>query len=162
MDLEDALYQIAARIPKQLEHLKTEEATKAALVMPFINALGYNVFDPTEVIPEFIADVGLTFQLDVIPTPGSQSAVAPTGAAADSLPPTAFSRDVYDAINPAANPAPSLSAKMPICAAKNGIRCRPTRPICSGTLPLPPRWSAGTSTTSLNLASLMSLCRITD
>lgn len=59
MDLEDALYQIAARIPKQLEHLKTEEATKAALVMPFINALGYNVFDPTEVIPEFIADVGL-------------------------------------------------------------------------------------------------------
>lgn len=59
MDMEDALYQIAARIPKQLEHLKTEEAAKAALVMPFINALGYNVFDPTEVIPEFVADVGL-------------------------------------------------------------------------------------------------------
>jgi len=59
MDLEDALFQIAARIPRQIEHLKTEEATKAALVMPFINALGYNVFDPTEVIPEFIADVGI-------------------------------------------------------------------------------------------------------
>ncbi len=59
MDLEDSLMQISARIPKQIEHLKTEEATKAALVMPFINALGYNVFDPTEVVPEFIADVGV-------------------------------------------------------------------------------------------------------
>lgn len=26
--------------------------------MPFINALGYDVFDPTEVVPEFTADVG--------------------------------------------------------------------------------------------------------
>ena len=59
MELHDALLQLAARIPSQLEHLKTEEATKAALVMPLINALGYNVFDPTEVIPEFIADVGV-------------------------------------------------------------------------------------------------------
>jgi hypothetical protein len=38
--------------------LKTEEAGKNALVMPFISALGYNVFNPLEVIPEFIADVG--------------------------------------------------------------------------------------------------------
>lgn len=59
MELHDSLLQLAARIPAQLEHLKTEEATKAALVMPFINALGYNVFDPTEVIPEFVADVGV-------------------------------------------------------------------------------------------------------
>ena len=29
-----------------------------ALIMPFISALGYNVFDPTEVVPEFTADVG--------------------------------------------------------------------------------------------------------
>lgn len=26
--------------------------------MPFISALGYDVFNPTEVIPEFTADVG--------------------------------------------------------------------------------------------------------
>lgn len=26
--------------------------------MPFINALGYDVFDPTEVVPEYIADIG--------------------------------------------------------------------------------------------------------
>ena len=37
---------------------KTEEATKNALVMPFIGILGYDIFDPTEVIPEFVADVG--------------------------------------------------------------------------------------------------------
>ena len=58
MDLIDHLREIAAKIPKIREHLKTEEATKNALVLPFISALGYNVFDPTEVCPEFAADVG--------------------------------------------------------------------------------------------------------
>jgi hypothetical protein len=58
MDLIDRLRKIAAKIPKIREHLKTEEATKLSLVQPFINALSYNVFDPTEVCPEFVADVG--------------------------------------------------------------------------------------------------------
>ena len=58
MDIVDSLQQLAARIPGQFPHLLTEEATKNALIMPFIQALGYNVFDPTEVIPEFTADVG--------------------------------------------------------------------------------------------------------
>ncbi|MCA9552837.1 MAG: type I restriction enzyme HsdR N-terminal domain-containing protein [Myxococcales bacterium] len=58
MDLADQLQALAARIPKQTEHLQTEAATSTALVMPFIAALGYNVFDPTEVVPEFTADVG--------------------------------------------------------------------------------------------------------
>jgi predicted type IV restriction endonuclease len=58
MDIVDSLQQLAVRIPNQLPHLLTEEATKNALIMPFIQALGYNVFDPTEVIPEFTADVG--------------------------------------------------------------------------------------------------------
>lgn len=38
------------------DHLETEEATKNALVMPFIRALGYDVFNPLEVVPEFTAD----------------------------------------------------------------------------------------------------------
>ena len=59
MDFIENIQGLAARIDKQLGHLKTEEATKNALVMPFINALGYNVFDPTEVVPEFSADVGV-------------------------------------------------------------------------------------------------------
>ncbi len=38
----------------------TEEATKNAFIMPFIsNVLGYDVFDPSEVVPEFNADVGV-------------------------------------------------------------------------------------------------------
>ena len=59
MDFADRIRNLASRIPQQLEHIRTEEATKNALVMPFINALGYNVFDPTEVVPEFTADVGI-------------------------------------------------------------------------------------------------------
>lgn len=58
MDLIDKLRALAAAIPRQLEFIKTEEATKHALVMPFIQALGYNVFDPSEVSPELTADVG--------------------------------------------------------------------------------------------------------
>ncbi|GAB4178317.1 MAG: hypothetical protein Fur005_40560 [Roseiflexaceae bacterium] len=58
MDLIDRLREIAHRIPKQLEHIQTEEATRNALVMPFISALGYDVFNPTEVTPELNADVG--------------------------------------------------------------------------------------------------------
>ena len=59
MDFIDKIHQLAARIPQQVEHLQTEEATKHALVMPFINALGYDVFNPAEVIPEFISDIGI-------------------------------------------------------------------------------------------------------
>jgi hypothetical protein len=59
MDFIDQIRELSARIPKQLPHIQTEEATKNALVMPFISALGYNVFDPTEVTPELHADVGL-------------------------------------------------------------------------------------------------------
>lgn len=57
-DFDDRIRDLAARIPSQLEHIRTEEACKSALVMPFINALGYNVFDPREVTPELVADVG--------------------------------------------------------------------------------------------------------
>lgn len=58
MDLIDKLKNISESIPKQIDHIETEEATKNAFVMPFLNVLGYNVFDPTEVVPEFTADVG--------------------------------------------------------------------------------------------------------
>lgn len=59
MDLIDKIDELASRVPKQLEYCQTEEATKTALVMPFINALGYDVFNPREVVPEFTADYGI-------------------------------------------------------------------------------------------------------
>lgn len=58
MDFIEQLQQLAKRIPNLFDHLQTEEATKNALVMPFIAALGYDIFDPLEVIPELNADYG--------------------------------------------------------------------------------------------------------
>lgn len=58
MELETKLSELTKTIRDHREVLLTEEAAKNALVMPFIQALGYNVFNPSEVIPEFTADVG--------------------------------------------------------------------------------------------------------
>jgi hypothetical protein len=59
MELLEKLNSLAAKIRLQVAAIKTEEATKTAFVMPFINnVLGYDVFDPNEVTPEFICDVG--------------------------------------------------------------------------------------------------------
>lgn len=58
MDLIDQLNALATRIRATKDLIQTEEATKNAMIMPFIQILGYNVFDPTEVTPELIADVG--------------------------------------------------------------------------------------------------------
>ncbi len=58
MDFIDHIRDLSTRIQKQASGIQTEEATKNAFVMPFISALGYNVFDPTEVTPELVADVG--------------------------------------------------------------------------------------------------------
>lgn len=61
MDFIEVMEQLGAKAQKLIDDsmLATEEATKNALIMPFINALGYNVFDPTEVVPEYVADVGI-------------------------------------------------------------------------------------------------------
>lgn len=58
MDLAARLAELQQRTLQHREVLLTEEAAKTALVMPFIQALGYDVFNPSEVIPEFCADVG--------------------------------------------------------------------------------------------------------
>jgi hypothetical protein len=59
MDFIDQLKALAGKVPALCDLLQTEEATKNALVMPFIRLLGYDIFDPLEVVPEFIADVGI-------------------------------------------------------------------------------------------------------
>lgn len=58
MSFDEKMAALVQRLPKLTDHLQTEEATKNALVMPFIAALGYDVFNPKEVVPEFTADVG--------------------------------------------------------------------------------------------------------
>jgi hypothetical protein len=59
MDIAERAQALALKIRKHKEGIETEEATKNAFVMPFISTvLGYDVFNPAEVIPEFTADVG--------------------------------------------------------------------------------------------------------
>jgi len=59
MDFIDQLRVLSSRIANTKDIIQTEEATKNAMVMPFIQILGYNVFDPLEVTPELIADIGM-------------------------------------------------------------------------------------------------------
>lgn len=59
MDLKDQLKQISDRVIKLKDQIQTEEATKNAFIMPFLQSLGYDVFNPLEVVPEFIADIGI-------------------------------------------------------------------------------------------------------
>ena len=59
MDFADQIRELIALLDKNKDHVCTEEGTKHSLVMPFLQVLGYNVFDPTEVIPEFTADIGI-------------------------------------------------------------------------------------------------------
>lgn len=57
-DLKLKLEQLHQRVDSLKDQINTEEATKNAFVMPFIQILGYDIFNPTEVIPEFICDIG--------------------------------------------------------------------------------------------------------
>lgn len=58
MDFKDEIKQLGDRVAKLKDSINTEEATKNAFIMPFIKALGYDVFNPLEVVPEYITDIG--------------------------------------------------------------------------------------------------------
>ena len=59
MDFKDSIKQLSERVFKLKENILTEEATKNAFIMPFINALGYDVFNPLEVVPEMTCDIAM-------------------------------------------------------------------------------------------------------
>ena len=52
MDFKERLMTLAERVGRLKEQVATEEATKMSFIMPFLNALGYDVYDPTQVTPE--------------------------------------------------------------------------------------------------------------
>jgi hypothetical protein len=58
MDFMNQLQKLAKLVETQAADITTEEATKNTFVIPFIRALGYDVLDRTEVLPEFTVDVG--------------------------------------------------------------------------------------------------------
>lgn len=57
-ELKIKLEQLYKRVEGLKENIATEEATKMAFIVPFLQILGYDVFNPTEVVPEYIADIG--------------------------------------------------------------------------------------------------------
>jgi hypothetical protein len=59
MEFQNKVKGLAERVSDLKANIQTEEATKNAFIMPFIQILGYDVFNPMEVIPEFTADIGI-------------------------------------------------------------------------------------------------------
>ncbi len=59
MDFADEIKELAAKLDVKKDQVSTEEATKTSMVLPFLQVLGYDIFDPTEVIPEYHADYGI-------------------------------------------------------------------------------------------------------
>lgn len=58
MDFKDQIKQLSERVIKLKDQIQTEEATKNAFIMPFLQLLGYDVFNPLEVVPEYVTDIG--------------------------------------------------------------------------------------------------------
>ena len=58
MEFKEQVKQLGEKVSKLKDQIKTEEATKSAFIMPFIQILGYDLFNPLEVVPEFITDYG--------------------------------------------------------------------------------------------------------
>lgn len=59
MEFNESIKQFAERVSKLKDTISTEEATKMSLIVPMFQLLGYDVFNPLEFCPEYIADVGI-------------------------------------------------------------------------------------------------------
>lgn len=58
MAFKDELQKLSVQIKERIAHITNEEMTKQALIIPFIQTLGFDVFNPIEVRPEYSADFG--------------------------------------------------------------------------------------------------------
>ena len=58
MEFKEKLMGLAERVARQKDEVKTEEATKTSFVLPFLQYLGYDIFNPSEVRPEADCDFG--------------------------------------------------------------------------------------------------------
>lgn len=69
MSIEQTIKLLSDRVQQHSTTMLTEEAVKTAVVLPFLQSLGYDVFNPTEVIPEFNADaVGKKAKRSITPS----------------------------------------------------------------------------------------------
>ena len=58
MNFEEEVQTLVAQIQQRKSHITNEEMTKHSLIIPFIQLLGFDVFNPLEVQPEYTADFG--------------------------------------------------------------------------------------------------------
>lgn len=57
--LREKIVDLSKRIAETYEVIPNEEATKTAYIMPWLQIMGYDIFNPLEVMPEFTADIGI-------------------------------------------------------------------------------------------------------
>lgn len=58
MSFDEEIKSFSKSIPEKIEHIDTEETTKIALILPFLELLGYDTTNPGEVKAEYTADIG--------------------------------------------------------------------------------------------------------
>lgn len=56
MALLENIRRLSEQVRRRQPHIRGEESTKTSLILPFLEALGYDFHDPTEVLPEYVAD----------------------------------------------------------------------------------------------------------
>jgi len=59
MGFAEDIAKVYEQVRKRAEQVVGEESTKMALILPFLSALGYDIYDPTEVMPEYVADFAI-------------------------------------------------------------------------------------------------------
>ncbi|WP_199333531.1 hypothetical protein [Oculatella sp. FACHB-28] len=59
MGFTEEIAKLSDQVRKRADQVVGEEATKMALIVPFINTLGYDCYDPSEVRPEYVADFAI-------------------------------------------------------------------------------------------------------
>ncbi|MBN6186446.1 type I restriction enzyme HsdR N-terminal domain-containing protein [Aneurinibacillus sp. BA2021] len=59
MDFKTEMQKLSVQILERKNHITNEEMTKQALIIPFLQKLGFDVFNPLEVRPEYVADFGI-------------------------------------------------------------------------------------------------------
>lgn len=59
MSFSDIVEDLKKRSKLASKQALTEEATKTSVIMPFIKAIGFDPFNLEEVVPEFVADIGI-------------------------------------------------------------------------------------------------------
>ncbi|MGV1103808.1 type I restriction endonuclease [Clostridium perfringens] len=59
MAFKDDIQKLSVQVKERKEYITNEEMTKQALIIPFIQILGFDVFNPIEIRPEYSADFGI-------------------------------------------------------------------------------------------------------